>query len=329
MGVLQIHGVLAVGILHQLSVVEVHLGHTDKARHEEIGRVVEELLGGADLLDEAVLHDDDAVAQGHGLGLVVGNVDEGGIDAGAELDELGAHLVAQLGVQVGQRLVHQQYLRLPDDGTADGHTLALAAGEGLGLAVQVLGDAQDLRRLIHPGLDLILGVLPQLQGELHVLPDGHVGVQGVVLEHHGDVTILGGHVVHELAVDVQLAAADLLQSGDHPQRGGLAAAGGANQHDELLVLDLQVEVLHRQNALVGDLEIGLLLLLALLLFLGLTVGIDFLDVFQDHFCHSIEAPGPVHPHAGPSRPAALGRAALRQVSTLPHREPGGYFSSFF
>ena len=32
------------------------------------------------------------------------------------------------------------------------------------------------------------------------------------------------------------------QAGDHPQGGGLAAAGGTHQDDELLVLDLQVQV---------------------------------------------------------------------------------------
>ena len=52
-----------------------------------------------------------------------------------------------------------------------------------------------------------------------------MGIQGVALEHHGDVPVLGLHVVHQLAVDVQLAAGDILQPGDHPQGGGLAAAG--------------------------------------------------------------------------------------------------------
>ncbi len=75
---------------------------------------------------------------GHGLGLVVGNVDEGGVDLLAQLDDLGAHLVAQLGIQVGQRLVHQEDLRVADDGAADGDALALAAGQGLGLAVEIL-----------------------------------------------------------------------------------------------------------------------------------------------------------------------------------------------
>ncbi|CAN3965107.1 Lactoylglutathione lyase, partial [Dysosmobacter welbionis] len=123
-------------------------------------------------------------------------------------------------------------------------------GEGLGLAVQILRDAQNLRRLIHPLADLLLGVLLQLQGEGHVLPHSHVGVQSVVLEHHGDIPVLGCHIVHQLAVDIQFAAADLLQAGDHPQGSGLAAAGGAYQHDELLVRNVQAELLHCQHALI-------------------------------------------------------------------------------
>mgnify|MGYP007093017379 FL=1 len=108
------HGVFAVAVLHQLRVKEVHLGRADKAGHEQIGRVVKDLLGRADLLDEAIFHDDDAVAQGHGLGLVMGDVDKRGVDPLAQLDDLGAHLVAELGVQVGQGLVQQEDCRVTD-----------------------------------------------------------------------------------------------------------------------------------------------------------------------------------------------------------------------
>ena len=80
----------------------------------------------------------------YGLDLVVGDVDEGGVDLLAQLDDLSAHLVTQLGVEVGQRLVHQEDLRVPDDGAADSDTLALAAGQSLRLAVEVLGDIEDL-----------------------------------------------------------------------------------------------------------------------------------------------------------------------------------------
>ena len=117
-----------------------------------------------------------------------------------------------------------------------------------------------------------------------------MGIQSVALEHHGDVPVLGLHIVDKLAVDVQLTAGDLFQAGHHAQGGGLAAARGADQHDEFLVLDVQVEGLDGDHALIGHLQVGLLLGLTLLL-LGLllvvAVGVDLLDVLQVQSCHSI------------------------------------------
>ena len=43
--------------------------------------------------------------------------------------------------------------------------------------------------------------------------------------------------------DPQLAARDVLEPGDHPQRRRLPAAGGADEDHELAVLDLEVELL--------------------------------------------------------------------------------------
>ena len=57
---------------------EVHRRRADEAGHEQVARPLVQLLGGADLLDDAGPHDRDAVAHGEGLGLVVGDVDGGG-----------------------------------------------------------------------------------------------------------------------------------------------------------------------------------------------------------------------------------------------------------
>ena len=120
------HSVLAI-LLNQLCIEEVHTGNTDEACNKEVCGMIEYFLRSADLLNETVAHDDDAVTKGHSFGLVMGNVDKGGVDLLAQLDDLGAHLVTQLGVQVGQRLVHQQDLGLADDGAANGHALTLTA----------------------------------------------------------------------------------------------------------------------------------------------------------------------------------------------------------
>ena len=282
----QLHSVLAV-LLHQLGVLEqVHLRSADEGGNEQVVGMVEHFLRSANLLDEAVLHDNDTVAQGHSLGLVVGNVDEGGVDALAQLNQLGTHLVTQLGVQVGQGLVHQHNLGVTDDSTADGNTLTLTAGQSLGLTAQVLGDVQDFGSFLHLLVDLVLGGVTQLQSEGHVVINGHVGIQSIVLENHGDIAVLGGNVVHQTVADVQLAAGDVFQAGNHTQGGGLTAAGRTDQNDEFLVGDVQVELLNGHNALIGNLQVGLLLLgLALLVLLGLfgvvaIEGVDLLQVFQ-------------------------------------------------
>ena len=134
-----------------------------------------------------------------------------------QLADFGAHLHAHLRVEVRQRLVEEERLRLADDRAADGHALALAAGQGLGLALEQGLDAEDVGRLAHAGIDLRLRVAAELQAERHVLVHRHVRVQGVVLEHHGDVAVLGRDVVDFLAVDVDGALADFLETGDHAE----------------------------------------------------------------------------------------------------------------
>ena len=83
----------------------------------------------------------------------------------------------------------------------------------------------------------------------------------------------------------KLTLGDLLKTCDHSQRRGLAAAGGADQNDELLIGDVKAELLHRDNALLGYLELGLAFLFLVILLLFLLVlsayeRVDFFDVSQ-------------------------------------------------
>ena len=252
--------------------------------------MVEDLLRGGDLLDDAVLHDHDAVTEGHSLGLVVSNINERALDLVAQLNELGTHLVTKLGVQVGQWLVHQEDLGVTHDGAADSDTLALAARKRLGLTVEVLGNAQNLGSRANFAVDLVLGDLLELERKRHVLVHRHIGVQSIALEHHGDVAVLGRHVVDALAVDEHIARGNVLQAGDHAHRRGLTAARGANEDDELLVVNGEVEVLYSEHTVLGNLEV-VLLLLGLLLFakeallFGLGVGIHLLNMLENDLGH--------------------------------------------
>ncbi len=244
---------------------EIHRRRSDEAGDEHVPGIVVEGDGIRDLLDDAVLHDHDAVAHGHGFDLIVGDVDHGGLEAVVELGNFGAHLHAHFGVEVRERFVEEEGLRFADDGAADGDALALAAGERLGFALELfVGDAEDLGGFADALVDLGFRVLAQHQAERHVFVDGHVRIERVVLEDHGDVAIFGRNVVDALAVDENVAAGDFLEARDHAERGGFAAAGRADEHDEFLVADFEVGGIDGCDA----------------------AGVDLGHVFEENLCHS-------------------------------------------
>ena len=125
-------------------------------------------------------------------------------------------------------------------------------------------DVQDTGGFFYAALDLILRGLAQLQAECHVVKHGHMGIQSIVLEHHGDITILRSDIVGQGVADVQFALGNFFQTGDHTQSGGLTAAGRTNEYDELLIGNFQAEIGNSRYA----------------------TGINLIDVFQSYACHN-------------------------------------------
>ena len=265
---------------------EVHRGRSDEAGHEEVVGVVVEDLGRGDLLQHPELHHGHPVAEGHRLGLVVGDVDGRHVEVALELADLRTHLHPQLGVQVAQRLVHQERLRLTHDGPAHRHPLPLAAGEVARPAAQLLGEAEDPGRLLDPRVQLGLGHLAQLQPEADVVAHVQVRIERIGLEDHRHVTVPGRHPVDHPVADLDLALGDRLEAGDHAQRGGLAASRGADEDQELAVRDLHAEVPHGSGA----------------------VGVDLPHVAQLHRGHRLI---PIGGGSGRPDPAGPSRAALQ------------------
>ncbi|MCY1227101.1 hypothetical protein D9M72_393610 [compost metagenome] len=150
---------------------------------------------------------------------------------------------AQLGVQIGQRLVEQEGDRAAYDCAADGDALALAAGELARPAVEIGLDLQHARGFPDPHGDLCLGHAGVFEAEGEVLAHAHVGIERIGLEDHGEAAVGGRHGVDDLAVDGKLAARRPVETGDHAQQRGLAAARRADEDDELAVPNLQVDVM--------------------------------------------------------------------------------------
>ena len=104
-----------------------------------------QLLRGGDLLERAVAEDRDPVAHRHRLGLVVGDVERRHAEPPLDPQHLAAHLDAQAGVEVRERLVHEEHGRLAHERPAHGDALALAARELAGLAEHHLREPEDRR----------------------------------------------------------------------------------------------------------------------------------------------------------------------------------------
>ena len=107
----------------------------------------------------------------HGLDLVVGHIQRRRAEAGLQGGNVRAGLDPELGVQVGQWLVHQEHTGLAHDCPAHGHTLALATGQSLRLAVEVRLEVEEPGGLSHLRVPIGLVHALELQGKAHVLGD--------------------------------------------------------------------------------------------------------------------------------------------------------------
>jgi hypothetical protein len=80
------------------------------------------------------------------------------------------------------------------------------------------------------------------QPELHVLGDVEVREERVALEHGVHRPLVRPQPGHVPVAEQHLTAGRLLQAGDHPQGGGLATAGRAEQGEERALRDGEAEV---------------------------------------------------------------------------------------
>ncbi len=219
----------------------------DERGHERRRREVVDVGRRADLLDPALAHDDDPVRQRQRLLLVVGDVH--GRDPELALDR--ADLLAQrdpdLRVERRQRLVEQQDLRLDGERPGQRDALLLAARQLVRVAVALVGQVDQLQELA----DLASGssVLRSSCG-----PSARSrccrrrSCSGTGRTTGRPSRRCGGSAgcrVMSVAVDDDRARRRVLEAGDHPQGRRLAAAGRAEERDELAALGGKVEVLDR------------------------------------------------------------------------------------
>ena len=216
----------------------------DEAGDEAVGGAFVEVALRADLAHRAIGHHDQAVGHDQRFFLVVRHHHRRDAELVLQLADLDAHGLAQLGVEVRQRLVEQQHVGPDDQRARQRDALLLAAGE---LARQALGEAAQAHQSQRFG-DARRNVgfrhLAHLEPEGHVLGDGQMREQRVALEHHAGVALPRRQHRDVLAAEAHAAGGRRDEAGDHAQRRGLAAAARPEQHHELAVAHVERDVVH-------------------------------------------------------------------------------------
>ena len=171
----------------------------------------------------------------------MGDNEDGHAAAGQIHDDV-QHFLHHFRVQGGGRLIKEHHLRVHGQGTDDGQTLLLTAGELPGVLVGLFLQAHPAQQ--GQGLFLGLGLgylLLQYRRQGHIVKYRHVGEHVKILKHHAHalaelagVQLFVGDV---LALEVDLSLGGLLQQVQAAEKGGLAAAGGADDGDHFATAD--------------------------------------------------------------------------------------------
>ena len=173
-------------------------------------------------------------------------------DGDAELAATAADEILQVGaglrVDGGERLVHQQHLRLVRDGAGDRHALLHAAGELPRVGLARVGETDRVQRVGRPAPS------PRPCGSFFCCSGSstlsRTVIQGNRLRPYSWKTtaIPGGGPVDRRAVQATSPPVGVEQAGDALQQRRLAAAGRADDADEFARVDGEGEVAQRLDA---------------------------------------------------------------------------------
>jgi hypothetical protein len=106
----------------------------EKLLDEWICRGLADLLGGADLLDGALVDDDDAVGDFKSFLLIMSDEEAGQVCSIVKAAQPMAQFLAHLGIERPEWFIQEEDFGLDSQGASESHALALAAGKLAGKA---------------------------------------------------------------------------------------------------------------------------------------------------------------------------------------------------
>ena len=178
-----------------------------------------------------------------------------------DADKVLHDLLCRDGVKRGDRLVGKNDLRVLVQRPRQSHALLLTAGELVAAGIRLIQNAYLVQTLERAHLLLLGEDAEQNPEKRHV---GDIRCQDVfercaardqieALENHADLAaiaakLLAAQGIDRDAVDGQFALGNVVHPVDAAQNGRLARAGQTDDGDKLALLDLQVDVFQRCEA---------------------------------------------------------------------------------
>src|SRR5881394_744371 len=205
--------------------------------------------------DLAVLEPDHALAVTRDVGLVRDEHDR--LSVGVQLVEQREDLDGRLRVKVARRLVGEQDRGPRDERARDRDPLPLAARE---LVRQVIAAVREAHAREHAlGLGLALGeAQAAIDQRLHHVLERRCARQQVeVLEDEADLLVadVGERILvepaHVVAVQHVATRSGRVETADDVHQRRLARARGADEHDVLVVVELQIQLVDRLDELLA------------------------------------------------------------------------------
>jgi len=295
-------------------------GLAEELRDEPRLGLLEDDLRPADLLDAPAVDDCHAVGDRQRFLLVVGHGD--GRDARLLDDpaDLLAHLDAEAHVEVRERFVEQEYVRLGRQRPGERDALALAARQVVRRRVAVVAQVHQIEQFLDAGLALV--ARPVVDAEGDVLADGEVRKEGERLEDQPDVAVVGRdegvRAGDDLVVDADDTPVGVVEAGEQAQRRRLAAARRTQQGEQLALVDRQRQLVDgglgaelAGDAVEGEHRVAVVLVAGPHAVVGRRG-----DCLLDHRRDSLLVSCPPGPKAQPSR------ARRRPRGRTPGRPPG-------
>ncbi len=141
-----------------------------------------------------------------------------------------------------------------DERPSQGNPLLLPPGQLGWFAFAHPDELHQLQHLVDSPADLCAVDLAPFQAEGHVRAHRQVWEQRIALEHRVHEAPIRLFVGHLLAVEANHPRRGLLEPADHPEGGGLTAAGRSQQRKEPVLPDRQAELVdcHHVAEAFGD-----------------------------------------------------------------------------